>query len=127
MSKCKDCTHEKICDLWRKQELQSACCFGDYFEQKNTPTDTPTKEKQIEEMEEIICDARQKSVYSVEIAEALYNAGYRKQSEGEWRYDGKFKACSLCGTFVEWNTLGTSHWKYCPHCGAKMKSKKEEH
>ena len=40
-----------------------------------------SKEKQIEEMAEIICDARQKSVYSVEIAEALYNAGYRKQSE----------------------------------------------
>ena len=40
-----------------------------------------SREKQIEEMAEIICDARQKSVYSVEIAEALYNAGYRKQSE----------------------------------------------
>ena len=40
-----------------------------------------SREKQIEEMVEIICDARQKSVYSVEIAEHLYNAGYHKQSE----------------------------------------------
>ena len=44
---------------------------------------------------------------------------------GEWRYDGDYKACSLCGTFVEWNTLGTSHWKYCPYCGAKMDGKGE--
>ena len=44
---------------------------------------------------------------------------------GEWRYEGDYKACSLCGTFVEWNTLGTSHWKYCPFCGAKMDGKGE--
>ena len=44
---------------------------------------------------------------------------------GEWRYEGNYKACSLCGTFVEWNTLGTSHWKYCPYCGAKMDGKGE--
>lgn len=41
-----------------------------------------SKEKQIKEMAEIICDAGQKSVYSVEIAEHLYNAGYRKRSDG---------------------------------------------
>lgn len=40
---------------------------------------------------------------------------------GEWRWEGKFKACSKCGTYVEWTeTLGASFWNYCPYCGAKM-------
>ncbi len=40
---------------------------------------------------------------------------------GEWRWEGKFKACSKCGTHVEWaETLGSSFWNYCPYCGAKM-------
>lgn len=36
---------------------------------------------------------------------------------GEWNYEGEYKVCSLCGTFVEWDTLGAN---YCPYCGAKM-------
>ena len=40
---------------------------------------------------------------------------------GEWCWEGKFKACSECGSYVEWNeTLGANFWKYCPYCGAKM-------
>jgi NADH pyrophosphatase NudC (nudix superfamily) len=40
---------------------------------------------------------------------------------GEWCWEGKFKACSKCGSYVEWNeTLGVNFWKYCPYCGAKM-------
>lgn len=40
---------------------------------------------------------------------------------GEWCWKGKFKACSRCGSYVEWNeTLGANFWKYCPYCGAKM-------
>lgn len=40
---------------------------------------------------------------------------------GEWCWEGKFKACSKCGSYVEWNeTLGANFWKYCPFCGAKM-------
>lgn len=40
---------------------------------------------------------------------------------GEWCWDGKLKACSECGSYVEWdNCLGANHWKYCPYCGAKM-------
>lgn len=65
------------------------------------------------------------------IAEHLYNAGYRKQSEGEWirryskhtdhlgtfmKYDGDF--CSVCGE------LG--HGNYCSNCGARMRGEKGE-
>lgn len=55
-------------------------------------------------------------------AEALYNAGYRKQSEGEWIWveNGeadyeKYWVCSVC---KEHDFVKT---KYCPNCGAKMK------
>lgn len=40
---------------------------------------------------------------------------------GEWCWEGKFKACSRCGSYVEWNeTLGANFWNFCPYCGAKM-------
>ena len=49
-------------------------------------------------------------------AEALYNAGYRKQSEGEWGFDGMSWTCSECG---EYATKGIKT-NYCPNCGARM-------
>lgn len=40
---------------------------------------------------------------------------------GRWCWDGRFRACSKCGSYVEFTeTLGASHRKYCPNCGAKM-------
>lgn len=40
---------------------------------------------------------------------------------GRWKWKGRFKACSECGTYIDWdNTLGASHWHYCPNCGTKM-------
>ena len=46
---------------------------------------------------------------------------------GEWCWEGQFKACSECGSYVEWNeTLGANFWKYCPYCGAKMDGGKNE-
>lgn len=61
-------------------------------------------------------------------ARALYNAGYRKQSEGEWK---KMKAgngwdywdeltCSECGVTFE-DKYGNIPKKFCPNCGARMK------
>lgn len=39
----------------------------------------------------------------------------------KWKWEGRFKACSECGTYIDLdNTLGASHWRYCPNCGAKM-------
>ena len=54
-------------------------------------------------------------------AEALYNAGYRKQSEGEWVKAGdgitERVICSNCksekGSFMR--------PPFCPNCGAHMK------
>lgn len=40
---------------------------------------------------------------------------------GKWCWEGRFKACSCCGSYVEWDeTLGADFWKFCPHCGARM-------
>lgn len=50
------------------------------------------------------------------IALDLYNAGYRKQVEGEWVKDEKVCSspfCSLCGA------IG-GEGNYCHYCGAKM-------
>ena len=64
-------------------------------------------------------------------AEALHNAGWRKQSEGEWiakkGYAGYGYYCSNCDTVftgenAEW--IAKEH-NYCPNCGAKMKGGNE--
>lgn len=66
-----------------------------------------------------------KSCYA---AKALYTAGYRKQSEGEWiehedDWCGTFYTCSVCK--CDWTTIdGTpqeNNMRYCPECGAKMR------
>ena len=90
-----------------------------------------SREKQIEEMAKIILEENGGLIpdYYRPDAEALYNAGYRKQSEGEWRSelvkkcDWKGKehqyyqpnSCSLCHEPVLKRT------PFCPNCGAKMK------
>lgn len=87
-----------------------------------------SKEKQIEQMERVIADAFYED-YNMgcdpdtnTVAEHLYNAGYRKRSEAKWL--GKPIAgyatirCSKCHTVFEHNN---GKWRFCPHCGAKMK------
>lgn len=97
-----------------------------------------SREKQIEEMAKIIASSCYKSCsecnseaidgtacIEVRSAEALYDAGYRKQSEGEWIeeynpakdiYEHRnFAVCSLCS----WKQLRETN--FCPGCGAKMK------
>ena len=56
------------------------------------------------------------------IAKHLYNAGYRKQSEGEWIFhkDGS-GTCNQCRT-TQKNVWDMDNFQsYCGHCGAKMK------
>ena len=55
-------------------------------------------------------------------AEALYDAGYRKQSEGEWVWTEsgtedyeQYWLCSCCNNKSYWKS------KFCEECGAKMK------
>ena len=88
------------------------------------------RNEQIEEMAKIIYFARKKYVYSEDIATALYNAGYRKQSEGEWVRQNKIKGkvtpeavCSECGREVVYQVIDNKYFfeNFCPHCGAKMK------
>ena len=50
-------------------------------------------------------------------AKYLMEQGYRKQSEGEWGFDGMSWTCSECG---EYATKGIKT-DFCPNCGAKMK------
>ena len=98
--------------------------------------------KQIEEIKNDLCNIECKGMkcnvcyagceYRI-LAEALYNAGYRKQSEsiscghendGEWidvedTFLYRYK-CSLCGEIK----LGKMT-NFCPNCGAKMKGGEE--
>ena len=89
-----------------------------------------SEEKQIEEMTIDLCQAEfwdvDEDCCDLELdrrktAENLYNAGYRKQSEGEWIEQGecwKTLRCSVCG-----HTTDTifDRTPFCPNCGARMK------
>jgi hypothetical protein len=86
-----------------------------------------SKEKQIEEIDEletVLYEANHKtSVLNYRwLATEAYNAGYRKQSEGEWTFhkDGS-GTCDQCGT-TQKNVWDMDNYQsYCGHCGAKMK------
>ena len=94
------------------------------------------KIEQIEEMAKVIAKVQYLGGLEEKVANDLYNAGYRKQSEGEWidRYNGKYAnaiyECSICKEKALWkvgiNELGSpkitqSLSPFCPNCGAKMK------
>jgi ribosomal protein S27AE len=88
-------------------------------------------EKQIEEIKDCIdsvygCDCAYFGVDGLAIADALYNAGYRKQSEGEWVKVMNHKECSKCGYNAPYKKIKAGYHlqdlsNYCPNCGAKMK------
>ena len=96
------------------------------------------REKQMEEMARVMANGRfiepdrnQILLFAGE-AETLYNAGYRKQSEGEWeKFEGERFICSNCAKVFELGSTATIYdvkkmWKYCPNCGAKMDGGKHE-
>lgn len=62
---------------------------------------------------------------STMFAKALYNADYRKQSEGKWIFEHEFYGKMLCtnckeeALINEWDEYVDSD--FCPNCGAKMK------
>ena len=85
----------------------------------------------IEEMAEIMCEDCKshfpKCQHRVcgavlQQAEALYNAGYRKQVEGVWTFnrDGS-GTCSNCHFTQKGVWDYDNHQHFCGVCGAKMK------
>lgn len=96
-----------------------------------------TKEKQIEEMAVVLTDGGCKTCVGcshnnrfqckpIYDAELLYNAGYRKQSEGEWVHSDKAQhwfgkdECNKCHYHTA-DRIDLSYFNFCPNCGAKMK------
>lgn len=66
------------------------------------------------------------------VAEAIYNAGYRKQSVGEWKtnipatirvFETNSITCSLCG-HGGGGSIDKPYPNFCPNCGAMMKGGK---
>ena len=58
------------------------------------------------------------------VSRYLNEADYRKQKEGEWKYneDCDCFVCSVCGNSALNNYRGLSvNSNFCPNCGAKMK------
>ena len=101
--------------------------------QKNGMTE---RDNQIEEMAREVmggCEECSKCPLSFdckayEYATKFYNAGYRKQAEGEWIFKEygedtytnltRIYECSLCGRTIE--CLNEADEPYC-HCGARMR------
>ena len=96
-----------------------------------------SKEKQIEEMSGVVgqainhncwlSDERMEEIDMKGVAEELYNAGYRKQSEGEWidKPTGAYRRmqswCSACGKHSGIGGIESNrHKPFCPNCGARM-------
>lgn len=86
--------------------------------------------EQIEEMAEVLrhsceneCFKNKDGFADCEACEAclLYDAGYRKQSEGEWKLgkSGCMYFCSSCGYSAF--PREEEEWNFCPRCGTKMK------
>jgi DNA-directed RNA polymerase subunit RPC12/RpoP len=97
-------------------------------------------ERMAGEIERIFAEAEMRQTVtkkhpSILKAEALYNAGYRKQSVGEWVRQEKEKGkvtpeavCSNCGRDVEYQVID-GRWafeNYCPHCGSRNRGEENE-
>lgn len=91
------------------------------------------KEKQIAEMVTALHQGLKplRETYDTEtIAEILYDAGYRKQVEGEWKDSDRngvsvkgYMVCTACDVMIPTCDDGIyclSRLRYCPNCGAKM-------
>lgn len=95
-----------------------------------------SKEKQIEEMMNFLYNPHLIPIYGdcEDVVNALYDAGYRKQSEGEWKqtteplgaHDVDCVECSICGESwvldeeFDYDVV-KDFWNFCPNCGARMK------
>lgn len=90
--------------------------------------DYTMSKEQIEEMARVLDEAKIDALatigsmnygFGMWYAKALYNAGYRKHREGEWKkmYDKAPRyVCTSCS-----HLYNNKEYKHCPNCGAKMK------
>lgn len=95
-----------------------------------------SNKKQIEEMAKVLKDYTKENHIMAShtilenYAEALYNAGYRKQSEGEWVHTDKADhwfgkdECNKCH-YHTFDRIDLSHFNFCPNCGARMSGGKK--
>ena len=83
-------------------------------------------ENKIDGVTNLACDIMKASSLPIElsgaIATELYNAGYRKVEQGEWKWVEygetdieQYWKCSICGEHSYYQT------NYCEHCGSQMK------
>ena len=100
--------------------------FGGYLYGKLFTVATKKRQARLawEEMAKFIAEGRFYEPNANQIrlfigdAESLYNAGYRKQSEGAWKkVSEKYPryVCTVCN-----HLYNNKEYKYCPNCGAKM-------
>ena len=94
---------------------------------------TTAERRQIEEMAKDLDEICKKELYAdfvedvlARFAEALYNADYRRQSEGEWvaaDICAEDMYCSVCGGIAPVDCEKEEFYKstFCPNCGARMK------
>ena len=90
-----------------------------------------SREKQIEEMARAMCPFSKNTLcrecsdecFYKDYAERAYNAGYRKQSEGEWIVKNPMVRSPLARNYYcsacKYEPIEVK--SYCPNCGAKMK------
>ena len=92
-------------------------------------------EKQIEEMRDTLANINGTNGIHIlgyyPLAEELVKQGYRKVKQGEWKVRGlptrlrrlceitHEVTCTKCGFDTE--MLQGIRYRYCPHCGAKMR------
>lgn len=93
-----------------------------------------SKDKQIENIADDIRRIRESYFGQSDylFAMKMYEDGYRKQSEGEWKImkmgDGeKVRTCSSCLISQSVSVYkGKVMFRYCPYCGAKMDGERKE-
>lgn len=92
------------------QELARLCC---------SPCEMESEGKCLEGLDPTKC------YISTKTAEAIYNAGYRKERQSEWLVNKSpvdaCITCKRCGlTYTEGDPDDYELPNYCPNCGAKM-------